>query len=614
LLALSALGVVYGDIGTSPLYAFRESFHDEYGLVADRANVLGILSLIVWALIIVISVKYIVFVMRADNHGEGGILALTTLISPMRHPPSGARWLLILLGLFGTALLYGDGIITPAISVLSAVEGLEVATPFFGPYVVPITVAILIGLFSIQSSGTARVGRVFGPVTLLWFLVMALLGLSWIVREPAVLGAFSPIHGLRFFQSNGLVGVLVLGSVFLVVTGGEALYADMGHFGRAPIRLAWFAVALPALLLNYLGQGALLLRQPEAIENPFYHMAPGWALYPVVILATAATVIASQALITGAFSLTRQAVQLGYLPRTEIDHTSSVEIGQIYIPPVNWLLLAACIGLVIVAGSSTRLAAAYGLAVTTTMVITTQLLAVVARERWRWSLPAVILFAAFFLVIDVGFWGANLMKIPAGGWFPLVVGVLILILMTTWRRGRELLRQRMQRQAIPYSTIVERLGEEGIAYTPGTAIYLYSDPNCAPPALLHNLEHNRVLHQQVVHLSIEFQEVPHVPPAERIKLTRLDSRFFQVILRYGFMEDPEVPRDLALIPAESLSLDLTEVSYFLGRERLIPTDLPGMAIWRERLFALMSRNARDAADFFHLPVNQVIELGVRVEL
>jgi KUP system potassium uptake protein len=476
-------------------------------------------------------------------------------------------------------------------------------------------VLILIGLFSIQSGGTERIGRVFGPVTLLWFLVMGLLGLSWIVRQPAVLAAISPLYGLRFFQSNGLTGFLVLGSVFLVVTGGEALYADMGHFGRSPIRLAWFAVALPGLLLNYLGQGALLMIQPEAIENPFYHMAPAWALYPVVILATAATVIASQALITGAFSLTRQAVQLGYLPRTEIDHTSPAEIGQIYIPSVNWLLLIACIALVLVAGSSSRLAAAYGLAVTTTMVVTTLLLAVVARERWRWSWPAVILFTVFFLAVDVGFWGANLVKIPAGGWVPLLVGLLILTLMTTWRRGREILRQRMQSRSVAYQDVVTRLESPGeMLRVSGTAIYMYSDPNCAPPAFLYNMEHNHVIHEQVVHLSVVVENVPHMAAAERMSVKRLAPHFYQVVLRYGFMEDPNVPRDLAQIPTGLLPLDLAEVSYFLGRERLIPTDKPGMALWREKLFVLMSRNARDAADFFRLPTEQVIELGVRVEL
>ncbi|MCB0066549.1 MAG: KUP/HAK/KT family potassium transporter, partial [Caldilineaceae bacterium] len=421
-LALGALGVVYGDIGTSPLYAFRESFHASYGIEVRAVNILGILSLIFWSLLLVISVKYLVFVMRADNNGEGGILALTALIGAKRRVmlPGTTRWVLVMMGLFGTALLYGDGMITPAISVLSAVEGLEVVTPFFEPYVIPITVIILVGLFSFQSRGTERVGKVFGPVTLVWFLVLAILGISWIVRQPSVLAAVNPYYAAEFFIENGVRGFLVLGSVFLVVTGGEALYADMGHFGRSPIRLAWFAIVLPALMLNYFGQGALLLQHPEAVENPFYQMAPGWALIPLVLIATAATVIASQALITGAFSLTMQAVQLGYLPRVPISHTSPDEFGQIYISSINWVLMVACVALVLAFRSSSNLAAAYGVAVTTTMVVTTLLLFRVERERWRWSLPAAVAFTAFFLAIDLSFWGANLVKIPAGGWFPLV--------------------------------------------------------------------------------------------------------------------------------------------------------------------------------------------------
>jgi KUP system potassium uptake protein len=614
-LALGALGVVYGDIGTSPLYAFRESFHHEHGIAVSPDNVLGILSLIFWSLIIIISIKYIFFVMRADNHGEGGILALTTLITPMRNVERhSSRWLLILLGLFGTALLYGDGIITPAISVLSAVEGLEVATPFFGPYIVPITIIILIGLFAFQSGGTERVGKIFGPITLLWFALLAVLGLWWIAREPGVLAAINPLRAYHFFQENGINGFLVLGSVFLVVTGGEALYADMGHFGKSPIRLAWFTAALPALLLNYFGQGALLMLQPEAVENPFYHMAPAWALYPVVILATAATVIASQALITGAFSLTRQAVQLGYLPRMEIDHTSEDEVGQIYIPAVNWALLVSCIALVVVAGSSTRLAAAYGLAVTTTMVVTTLLLFTVARERWGWPLPVAILFTAFFLAIDLGFWGANLIKIPAGGWFPLVVGVVILTLMTTWKRGRAILRERMGDSATPFIDYIQHVQTTPVTQVAGTAVYLYSDPDCTPPALIYNVKHNKVIHDRVVLLSVKALDIPRASPEKRIEVKNLGNDFYRVILYYGFMEDPDVPRDLTLAQQYGLEIKPDEITYFLGRERLIPTTRPGMALWRERLFALMSRNARDADDFFRLPPDKVVGLGIRVEL
>jgi KUP system potassium uptake protein len=614
-LALGALGVVYGDIGTSPLYAFRESFHEEHGIPVTPDNVVGILSLIFWSLIIVISVKYIVFVMRADNQGEGGILALTTLITPTHNVQRGStRWLLILLGLFGTALLYGDGIITPAISVLSAVEGLGVATPFFEPFIVPITVVILVVLFLFQRSGTERVGRVFGPITLVWFAVLAVLGVLWIIRQPSVLAAVNPLRGLGFFAENGWPGFLVLGSVFLVVTGGEALYADMGHFGKRPIRLAWFAVVLPALLLNYFGQGALLIENQGAVENPFYHMAPSWALYPVVVLATAATVIASQALITGAFSLTRQAVQLGYLPRLEIDHTSPRAIGQIYIPDVNWLLLASCIGLVLVARSSSRLAAAYGLAVTTTMVVTTLLLFVVARGRWKWSLPVAILFTGFFLLIDVSFWGANLVKIPDGGWFPLVVGVVILTIMTTWKRGRELLGKLVDTKTLRIADFARGFRSPEVVRVPGTAVYMYSNPECTPPALLHNLEHNRVLHERVILLSAITNEVPHVPQEERVKVERLENDFYRVILCYGFMQDPDVPRDLALAKQAGLAIELDEISYFLGRERLLPTERPGMALWREQLFVLMNRNARDAAGFFRLPPDQVVEIGVRMEL
>ena len=614
-LAVGALGVVYGDIGTSPLYAFRESFHAEYGLAVIPHNVLGILSLIFWALITVISVKYLIFVLRADNRGEGGILALAALIGMRRkverHTP---RYRLILLGLFGTALLYGDGMITPAISVLSAVEGLNVATPFLQPYVLPITVAILVGLFLFQSRGTEKVGKIFGPITLLWFVVLALLGLRWIIRQPGVLAAVNPLYGVSFFWENGWPGFLVLGSVFLVVTGGEALYADMGHFGKTPIRLAWFTVVLPALLLNYFGQGALLLEHPEAVENPFYRMAPTWALYPVVVIATTATVIASQALITGAFSLTRQAVQLGYLPRVAIHHTSADEIGQIYIPGINWLLMGSCIALVLAFGSSSNLAAAYGVAVTTTMVVTTLLLFMIEREHWHWSFSAAIAFTAFFLFIDLAFWGATLIKIPHGGWFPLVIGAVVFTLMTTWKRGRIILKERLRAGSMLFSTFVEQLKANAYTHVPGTAIFMYSDPNVTPPALLHNLKHNKVLHEQVVLLSVETAEIPRVPREERMEVHKLENGFYRVILRYGFMEDPNVPRELARARRHGLTFKPAEVTYFLGRERVLASQKPGMAIWRENLFAFMSRNARNATDFFRLPPDRVVELGAQVEL
>lgn len=615
-LALGALGVVYGDIGTSPLYAFRESFHEEYGIPVIPENILGILSLIFWALILVISIKYIVFVMRADNRGEGGILALTALLI---HPERGLerrtrRYLLILLGIFGTGLLYGDGMITPAISVLSAVEGLEVATPFFQPYIIPITIGILIALFLFQSRGTEGVGKIFGPMTLVWFTTLAILGISWIVRQPGVLAAVNPLYGAQFFARNGWHGFLVLGSVFLVVTGGEALYADMGHFGRAPIRLAWFALVLPALLLNYFGQGALLLERPEAVVNPFYRMAPEWALYPLVLIATIATVIASQALITGAFSLTMQAVQLGYLPRVKVDHTSVAEMGQIYIDRINWVLMVACIALVISFRSSSNLAAAYGVGVTTDMVITTLMLTLVAIERWKWPVPLALGLTGFFLIFDLGFWGANLVKIPDGGWFPLVIGAIVFVLMTTWKHGREILSERLGATTYSFRDFVKNVKTEEIIRVPGTAVFMYSNPTGTPPALLHNLEHNKVLHEQVIHLSIQTEDVPHVAQKERIELYDLGDGFYRLTLHYGFMENPNVPRQIALIREHGLEINMDEVTYFLGRERLFATEKPGMAIWRERLFALMSRNARNAADFFNLPPERVVEMGTQVEL
>jgi KUP system potassium uptake protein len=613
-LAFAALGVVYGDIGTSPLYAFRESFHEHHEIAVSPANVLGILSLIFWSLVVIISIKYLVFVLRADNRGEGGILALTALIRPAHIQRRTRRYALILLGLFGTALLYGDGMITPAISVLAAVEGLGVATPFFEPYIIPITIAILVGLFLFQRRGTEKVGRVFGPLTLLWFLVLAMLGISWIVRQPSVLVAVNPWLGFEFFLRNGWQGFLVLGSVFLVVTGGEALYADMGHFGRAPIRIAWFIIVLPALLLNYFGQGALLLQHPQAVENPFYEMAPEWALYPVVLIATAATVIASQALITGAFSLTMQAVQLGYLPRSNIQHTSPDEYGQVYVPEINWALMVACVSLVLAFRSSSNLAAAYGVAVTTTMAVTTLLLFTVQRERWKWPLWIALGFTAFFIVIDLAFWSANLIKIPVGGWFPLVVGALLFTLMTTWRHGREILTERIRAGTMPFVKFVERIHSNQVVRVPGTAIFMYSDPDGTPPALLRNLEHNRVLHDQVILLSVETVEIPKVPRGERLEVESLQDGFYRITLHYGFMESPNVPRDLSLARKHGLKLNLKEVTYFLGRERIFATKRPGMALWREELFALMSRNSRNATDFFRLPPDRVVELGSHVEI
>lgn len=614
LLALTVLGIVYGDIGTSPLYAVRESFAPSHGLPVTPSNILGVLSLIFWSLILVISVKYLGFVLRADNRGEGGILALTALCTPMGVRSRGGRRWLIMLGLFGTALLYGDGAITPAISVLSAIEGLGVATPLFEPYIIPITIVILVALFAAQKQGTARVGRVFGPITLLWFLTLAALGVAQIIRVPSVLLAANPAHAVSFFLENGWRGFVVLGSVFLVVTGGEALYADMGHFGKRPIRVAWFAVVLPALLLNYFGQGALLILTPEAVEHPFYRMAPSWGLYPVVGIATAATVIASQALISGAFSLTMQAVQLGYLPRVTIDHTSARHFGQIYIPAVNWGLMVACIGLVLGFGSASNLAAAYGVAVTTTMVITTVLFYVVARERWRWSLPAAAGMTGFFLLIDATFWTANIIKIPDGGWFPLVVGALIFGLMITWQRGRRLLTERLDEGRLPADLFVQDVATKSPARVPGTAIFMYRSTLSTPPALLHNLKHNKVLHERVVFLAVETAEVPHIPPAERAQIEDLGAGFYQVRLGFGFMDEPHVPQALATLKDKGMEFKPMETSYFVGRETLIPSRKPGMTRWRQQLFAVMNRNARSATSFFSIPPNRVVELGAQIEL
>lgn len=613
LLSLTALGIVYGDIGTSPLYAVRESFLPSHGLAVTPANVLGVLSLIFWSLVLVISVKYLAFILRADNRGEGGILALAALATPMARGAGGKRGL-ILLGLFGTALLYGDGAITPAISVLSAIEGLEVATPFFAPWVIPITVGILVALFAAQRHGTARVGRMFGPVTLLWFATLAVLGIAQLVREPAVLAAMHPGHALRFFLENGARGFVVLGSVFLVVTGGEALYADMGHFGRRPIRLAWFGIVLPALLINYFGQGALLIHTPDAVENPFYRMAPAWALYPVVAIATAATIIASQALISGAFSLTMQAVQLGCLPRVTIEHTSPSIFGQIYIPGVNWGLMLACIGLVIGFGSSSNLAAAYGVAVTTTMVITTILFFVVARERWGWNPWLVGLLTAAFLVVDLAFWGANLIKIPHGGWFPLVVGAVLVVVMSTWRRGREILTARVTAGLLPAEAFVAQVRERAATRVPGTAVFLYSNPDATPPALLHNLKHNRVLHGRVLFVSVTVAEEPHVPAGDRASVRALGEGFHRVMLRYGFMEEPDVPAAMAGLEAVGLRIVPMETTYFLGRETVVRSRSRRMSRWRALLFGVLNRNARPASAFYRLTPNRVVELGAQIEL
>ncbi|MEO8217381.1 MAG: potassium transporter Kup [Acidobacteriota bacterium] len=613
-LSLLALGIVYGDIGTSPLYALRECFHGDHRVPVTDINVFGVLSLIFWSLIIIISIKYLVFVLRADNRGEGGIIALMSLVRP--HDANASRWrkLFVLMGLFGAALLYGDGIITPAISVLSAVEGLSVATPVFDGYVLPITIVILVTLFWFQKKGTGAVGKIFGPVTLIWFLVLAALGVSQIIQEPRVLSAVFPSHAIRFFAENGSKGMVVLGTVFLAVTGAEALYADIGHFGILPIRLSWFALVLPSLVMNYFGQGALLLRDPLTAENPFFRMAPTWSLFPLVAIATAATVIASQAVISGAFSLTRQAIQLGYLPRLEIDHTSARQIGQIYIPAVNWALMLACIGLVLAFRSSSKLASAYGVAVTTDMVFTTILFGAFTVLRWRWKLWWALIFVVVSLTMDLSFWGANLIKVPDGGWFPLVVAAIVFMLMTTWHRGRKILSERLREESLPPELFLMSIERKVPHRVPGVAVFLYRNPEGTPSALLHSLKHYKVLHDTVVFLSVMTEEVPHVSSEERTEITPLGQGIFRLVVRYGFMEDPDIPEVLATIKTDELAFPPADTSYFLGRETLIATKRPGMAIWRERLFAWMNRNARSALLFFRLPANRVVELGAQIEL
>jgi KUP system potassium uptake protein len=605
---------VYGDIGTSVLYAIRECFRGAHAIPVTPVNVYGVCSLIFWSLVIIVSIKYLIFVMRADNRGEGGIMALTSLVTPLQGKLRGGRWVLISLGIFGAALLYGDGIITPAISVMSALEGLKVATPFFEPYVIPLTLVIIFLLFSIQKRGTAKVGAIFGPITLLWFVTIAGLGVRSILGHPEIFHAINPYYGFAFLQQTGRDAFLVLGSVFLVITGAEALYADMGHFGRRPIRLAWFAVVLPALVLNYFGQGALLLEDPSAVENPFFRLAPTWALYPLVGLATLAAVIASQALISGAYSLTMQAIQLGYMPRMEIDHTSAEEFGQIYMPWINWALMLGSIGLVLGFQSSSSLASAYGIAVTNAMVITTLLFFAVARERWKWPLWATVPLVGFFMVVDFSFWGANIFKIPSGGWFPLAVAATAFVIMVTWKRGRQILSERMMAGAIPLKDFLQSITAHPPTRVPGTAVFMYGNPHGTPPALLHSLKHYKVLHQTVVFLAVETMEVSHVPPSERVRVEVLGEGFFRIILHYGFMQDPNIPAALRLVKEPGLELKPAETTYFLGRETLIPSKKPGMAMWREHLFASMSRNARPATAFFKLPPNRVVELGAQIEL
>ncbi len=616
ILALGALGVVYGDIGTSPLYALRSSFSAHGGVLPTHDNVLGLLSLIFWSLILIVSVKYLAFVMRADNRGEGGILALLAMTLPQRNAETKSRtfWVLSAMGVFGAALLYGEGLITPAISVLGATEGLEIAAPGLKPYVVPLTIVVLITLFSVQRVGTGGVGAVFGWVMLLWFLTIAALGLNQIVRVPEVWLAVNPAYAWRFFEANGFTGFHQLGAVILVLTGAEALYADMGHFGRRPIRLAWFSLVLPALFLNYLGQGALVLEHPGAAVNPFYRLAPPWMLYPLVVLATSAAVIASQALISGAFSLTTQAVQLGYAPRVAIEHTSSSERGQIYLPWINWAMMFACIGLVLGFRSSDNLAAAYGIAVVLTMTITTCLLFFASQRLWGWHPAKAGAICAVFLTAELAFLGANLAKISHGGWFPLAVGIIGFTMMSTWKTGRLRLRHRLLKSMLPIEDFLKDVQESNPIRVPGTAIFLAGNPDGTPAALTHNFKHNKVIHKRVVLLTILTEEIPFVELERRVSVTDLGQEFYRVIGRYGFMQEPDAQAILKLCKPLGLNFREMETTFFLSRETIIPSERRGLARWRKRLFALMARNSQPANAFFRLPPNRVVELGLQVEL
>ncbi|MEY4224968.1 MAG: hypothetical protein RIS33_1902 [Actinomycetota bacterium] len=612
-LALGALGVVYGDIGTSPLYALKEAFNEKsHVMTVDKINVYGICSLAFWALVIIISIKYLMFVMRADNRGEGGILALTALVMPKKGEAVKRASALVILGVFGTALLYGDGIITPAISVLSAVEGLEEVSTSFADWVVPIAIVILVGLFLVQRKGTGAVGKVFGPIMMIWFATLALLGLRHVIDNPDIINSVNPKYAIDYFTHESGKAFLSLGSIFLVVTGGEALYADMGHFGRRPIALGWYAMVLPSLVLNYWGQGAYLFKHPEDVENIFFRMVPEGLTLPIVILATMATIIASQALISGVYSLTAQAVQLDYLPRIEIRHTSQQHFGQIYVPLVNWLLMAGCVGLVIGFQTSSNLAAAYGIAVTMTMAITTLIFFRVLTDRWNWSKFRAFLVCVPLFVIECGFLGANIIKIPHGGWFALTVAVVLMVQMQTWRRGRALVAARIHRGERPIENVLDEA--EDIKRVAGTAVFMFKDLGKAPPALVNNLRHNKVLHQTTLIVSVETSDEPRVEPSERCELVKVAPGVFQVQLTYGFMEDPDVPAALAAIEQRGLEFDPDDVTYFLGHESIVAGKAPGMNPLAEHLFVLLNRGADSASRFFNLPPEKVFEVGSHVEI
>ncbi len=612
-LTLGAIGVVYGDIGTSVLYAVKEVFGSGH-VPFTPANVYGILSLFFWTLTVIVSIKYVLLVLRADNHGEGGLVAMLALASQAVKDKPKLRNVLLMVGIFGTSLFYGDGVITPAISVLSAVEGLEVVSPDFKRAVIPLTLAILFCLFWVQKRGTAGIGRFFGPITLVWFAVLALLGVVNILEHPTILQAISPHHAVGFAWANPGTTFIILGAVVLCVTGAEALYADLGHFGKTPIRLAWFSVVMPSLVLNYFGQGALLLERPEAVKNPFFLMAPEWAQLPIVLLATAATVIASQALITGAFSVTKQVIQLGYLPRLNIQHTSVRDTGQIYIPFVNWGLFVAIVLAVVMFRSSSNLAAAYGIAVTLDMLITTVLTFFVIRYGWKYPLWLCVAATGWFFLIDAVFFASNMLKLLDGGWFPLLIGGAIFTLMITWKRGRALMNDALKSDAIELSSFLEAVFISPPARVEGTAVFLTAEPGSVPNAMLHNLKHNKVLHQQNLFVTVCSHEVPWVGLTRRVEVTQLGHNCWQVILNYGFKNDPDVPRALALLREHGCQIDPMTTSYFLSRDVVVPTIGGGMAPWREKLFAQMHHNASGAADFLSLPNNSVVELGSKVAI
>lgn len=612
-LTLAAIGVVYGDIGTSPLYAFKEVFaHGHVPLTPE--NIRGVLSLMFWTLTVVVSVKYVALILRADNNGEGGLIAMLALASQAVKDRPVLRGRLMLVGIFGTAIFFGDGVITPAISVLSAVEGLEVAAPALHRYVVPVTLVVLTVLFLVQRHGTGRVGRLFGPITALWFAVLALLGVVHVAANPSVLTALSPHYALTFLTAHPGIAFVALGSIVLCVTGAEALYADMGHFGKGPIRVAWFSLVMPALVLNYFGQGAMLLAHPDRVKSPFYEMAPTWALYPLIALATAATVIASQALITAAFSVTKQAIQLGYLPRLRVLHTSVRETGQIYLPFINWSLYICIVLAVVLFGSSSRLAGAYGVAVTIDMLITTVMTFFVIRYGWKYPWWLCVAATGFFFLVDFVYFAANIVKIPDGGWFPILIGAIMFTLLMTWKQGRKLMAERLREDAIDLPSFLEAVFVSPPARVTGTAVFLVSDPGFTPNALLHNLKHNKVLHETNLFVTVRHHEIPWIGFDKRVELQPLGHDCWQVTLHFGFKNDPDVPEALELLKGRGVQLDEMETSYFLSRDIVIPTLGGGMAMWREKLFASMHRNAAGAADFLNLPANRVVELGAKVEI